>query len=212
MYTLYYSPGTASLAVHWMLIELGAPFTLVEIDFSRRAQKSAEYLQINPSGHVPALVVDGVPHAECAALLMLLTERHPKANLAPAVGDPQRAEYLQWMFFLANTLQPAYRSWFYPEEVAGPENIDVSKQYARAKIEAALSRLDGLFADGRRFLVGEQMTAADFLATMLMRWSRNMPRTATQFPRLATYLNHMRTLPSLREVHVREKLADWING
>ena len=29
MYTLYWSPGTASLCVHWMLIELGEPHELV---------------------------------------------------------------------------------------------------------------------------------------------------------------------------------------
>jgi hypothetical protein len=26
MYILYYSPGKASLAIHWMLIHLGLPF------------------------------------------------------------------------------------------------------------------------------------------------------------------------------------------
>ena len=31
MYQLYYSPSTASLAVHWMLIEMGAPFELALI-------------------------------------------------------------------------------------------------------------------------------------------------------------------------------------
>jgi glutathione S-transferase len=212
MYTLYYSPSTASMAVHWLLIELGVPFELVLVDIAAKAQKSPEFLRVNPSGHVPVLVIDGVPYAECAALLMLLAERHPAANLSPAIGTAERSSYLQTMLYLANTLQPAYRSWFYPEEAAGAENIDAAKARACAKIEQVWTRLDSKFEDGRPFLLGKNLTAADFLATILMRWSRNMPQPATAFPRLAAYIRRMRAMPSLREVHLREKLADWIDG
>ncbi len=212
MYTLYYSPSTASLAVHWMLIELGVPFELVTVDFESNAQKSPEYLAINPSGHVPTLVIDGVAHFECAALLMLLAERHPEAKFAPAPGTPQRADYFQWMFYCANTLQPAFRGWFYPDEPAGAENIEASQRHARAKIETAWDRIDALLSDGRAYMLGPQISALDFLATMLTRWSRNMPKPASAWPHLGAYVNRMRKIPSLCEVHAREKLTDWING
>ena len=32
MYRLYYAPGAASLAAHWMLIELGVPHELRRLD------------------------------------------------------------------------------------------------------------------------------------------------------------------------------------
>ena len=212
MYKLYYSPSTASLAVHWMLIELKVPFELVLVDIAKGAQKLPEYLKLNPAGRVPTLSVDGAPHTECAALLMLLAERHYQANFAPPIGSPKRADYLQWMFFCANTLQPAFRDWFYADEVAGPENAGAAKLQARAKVEGAFDRLDALLGDGRLFMLGSKMTALDFLATMLTRWSRNMPKPATEWPHLAAYISHMRMMPSLREVHQREGLTDWING
>jgi glutathione S-transferase len=212
MYTLYYSPSTASTAVHWLLIELGVPFELVLVDIAAKAHKSPEFLRINPNGHVPVLVIDGVPYTECAGLLMLLAERHPDAKLSPEIGTAERSRYLQTMFYLANTLQPSYRKWFFPEEAAGVDSIDAAKQMAREKIEQVWSRLDAQFGDGRSFALGDRLTAADFFATILMRWSRNMPRPATTFPNLAAYIGRMRTLPSLREVHVREKLTDWIDG
>ena len=80
MYILYYSPGTASMAVHQALLEIGAPHELRKVDFETQAQKSAEYLALNPNGMVPTLIVDGQPHYECAALLMLLAERHPEGR------------------------------------------------------------------------------------------------------------------------------------
>ncbi len=210
-YRLYYMPSTASLAVHWMLIELGVPFELELVDFETRAQSSAAFLALNPSGRVPVLVVDGVPRAEVAALLMLLAERHPEAGFAPAAGSLERADYLQWMLFLANTLQPAFRVWFYPDEPAGPDQVAAVQAKARADIEAIWARVDARFADGRRFLLGERLSAADFLLTMLTRWSRAMPVTAAAFPHLCAYIRRMRAMPSLREVHAREGLTDWIS-
>ena len=35
---------------------------------------------------------------------------------------------------------------------------------------------------------------------------------ATAFPHLGGYVGRMRAMPSLREVHVREGLSDWIDG
>jgi len=123
MYTLYYSPGAASFAVHWMLIHIGAPFELVRIDLASKQQHSAQYLALNPNGHVPTMIVDGSPAAECGALLMALSERYPEAGLSRKIDDGDRMEYLQTMFYLANTLQPAFRNWFYPDEAAGAEPV-----------------------------------------------------------------------------------------
>ena len=84
MYTLYYSPGRASLAIHWILIHLGVSFEARLIDFVTKAHKSPEYLRINPDGTVPTLVVGGARYFESAALALMLAERHPAVRL-PAV-------------------------------------------------------------------------------------------------------------------------------
>ncbi|HRD27160.1 MAG TPA: glutathione S-transferase family protein [Caulobacter sp.] len=206
MYRLYWSPGAASLAVHWMLLELGVPFDLERADIDSGRNRSPDYLQLNPQGRVPTLVVDGAPVAETAALLMLLAERHPRAGLAPALDSPDRAPWLEWMLYLANTLQPAFRLWFYPDDLPGAD-----REAIRAAIEAGFDRIDARLA-GRRFMIGEALTTVDLLATMLMRWSRNMPRPATAWPNIAGYLAAVRARPALREVHAREGLTDWIDG
>jgi glutathione S-transferase len=211
-YVLHHSPSTAALGVHWLLIELGVPFELVPVDFDRREQKSDAFLKLNPSGHVPVLIVDGAPRTEVAALLILLAERHPEAELAPAPGAPDRAEFLQWMFYLANTAQPAFRAWYYPEESAGPDNVEAVGAQAAAKLDAVWARIDAQLADGRTYLVGGRFSVADMLLTLLARWSRNLPRPAMAWPHLGPYIERMRAIPSLREVHAREGLTDWIDG
>src|SRR5579863_8400951 len=94
-YRLFYMPGTASFAVHWMLLEIGAPFELSKVDFAVKAQHAPDYLVLNPDGVVPTLVIDGVPRGETAALLLLLPERHPQKQLAPPLFDPSRPEFVQ---------------------------------------------------------------------------------------------------------------------
>jgi glutathione S-transferase len=210
MYTLYYAPGAASLAVHWMLIELGVPFELVKLDLDAKAQKQPSYLKLNPSGVVPTLVIDGKPYAETAALLMLLAERHPEKHLAPAPGDAARGEFLQWMFYFANTMQPTYRLWFYGDEAAGPGNEEAAKAQARARIEAAWALVDDKLSGRQKYFLGEKPSAVDFLATMLARWSRNMPKPAQTWPHVGAYVARMKKMPSLIEVHKREGLTEWI--
>jgi len=207
--TLYYSPSTASLVVHWLLIELGVPHELHKLDFDKREHKSPKYLAINPAGVVPSLVQDGQVLTEAAAIVLHLADTHPQAGLAPAPGSPERAQYYRWMFFMANTLQPAYRAWFYANEPAGEANAEAAKAAARARIEAAWQQVADHLAANGPWLLGAKRSAADFMLTMLMRWSRNMPRPAHTWPALAAHAQAMKALPSFRETYAREGLTDW---
>lgn len=209
MYTLYYAPGAASLAVHWMLIELGVPHELKKLDLEAGEHRTPEYLRLNPNGLVPTLIVDGAPLYECAALLMLLAERHPQAGLAPPPGSPQRGAHMTWMFHLSNTLQAAFRDWFHPDPVAGPAAVDSVKTGARTRIEAAWDRIEAQIRAGGPYVAGDRVGAVDFLATMLMRWSRNMPKPATKWPAIADYVARMKSRPSFRTLYAREGLTEW---
>lgn len=117
MYTLYYSPGAASMAVHLALLEIGAPYRLELVDFDRQAQRSREYLRVNPQGKVPTLLIDGRPYGEAAALLIMLADRHPQARLAPPSGTVLRNEWYQWLASFAYELGATYRGWFYPQDL-----------------------------------------------------------------------------------------------
>lgn len=209
MYELYYAPGAASLAVHWMLIETGAPHELKRLDLAAGEHKRLEYLALNPNGLVPTLVIGGHPVYECAAILLLLAERHAEAGFAPPAGAPERVPYLQWMVHLANTLQPAFRNWFYPAGAAGEAHVDAAKEHARANIESAWDRVDAELAGNGPYIAGARVTATDFLATMLMRWSRNMPKPATEWPAIRDYVGRMKARPSFAALYQREQLTEW---
>ncbi len=208
MYTLYFSPGSANLVVHLALLEIGAEHTLQRIDLDAGQQRSAAYLALNPNGVVPTLVIDGVPHGEAAALTMLLMERHPEAKLTPSVGSAQRADYLQWMLYLANTLQPLFRQWFYPADHL-PSAAESIKEAARIGIEAAWTTIDAHLAAHGPYMLGADFSVVDLYALMLMRWSRNMPRPATDWPHLAALTKRLKARPSWKQVCEAEGLVEW---
>lgn len=209
MYTLYYGRGTASLAIHAALKEIGAPYELVEIDIEAGQQRSPEYLRINPQGKVPALLIDGKPFTESAALMMMLAERHPQANLAPPAGSLARAEWYELMVTMANSLGNNFRLWFYPSDVASIKEDGALRSAIQQRIEAVWAMLDARLAANGPYLLGESFSGADLMLTMYMRWSRNMPRPATAWQALQKYADMMRARPSWRHITEVEALTGW---
>ena len=118
-------------------------------------------------------------------------------------------EFLAWMFHLANVVQPLFRMWWYPHEPAGGDCEEAVHAATRTRIEAEWALLDAHLGKQGPYLLGEYPCAADFYLTMLMRWSRNMPKPATAWPHLGALAGRMKALPSFRALYEREGLAEW---
>jgi glutathione S-transferase len=107
MLTLYFAPGSSSMAVHIALHEIGVPFEGKPMSFKNNDMRSPDYLKLNPEGKVPTLVVDGRPLTEVVAILYYLAKRFPEADLLPGDDIEADAQALSWMSFAASTLHPA---------------------------------------------------------------------------------------------------------
>ena len=107
MMKLYWAPRSRSFTALWLMEETGQPYERVLTDITTGAQKTPEYLAINPMGKVPALADGDATLAEAAAICAYVAERYPEAKLAPPVGDPRRAKYLYWLFFSPGCIEPA---------------------------------------------------------------------------------------------------------
>ena len=77
------------------------------------------------------------------------------------------------------------------------------------RIEAAWGRIDAHLAANGPYLLGAAPCVADFYLTMLMRWSRNMPRPATDWPHLAAHAGRMKARPSFKALYAAEGLEEW---
>jgi glutathione S-transferase len=206
MYALYYFPGNASLLPHMMLREIGAPLELRYVDRAQNAQRSPEYLRLNPNGRIPVLVDGGLVLYETAAIALHLVERHPEAGLAPPAGSRERALFYRWMVHLTNTPQAEYRAWFYPEEhVADPAAAPAVKAAAGERLNGMFDRIAAQLGAGP-WLLGERFSAADLFLTMLIRWGRGMPRPPRTLPALGNLAERVLARPAVREALEAEGL------
>lgn len=209
MYQLHYFPGNANAAPHMVLEEIGQKYELVLVDRAKNAQKSKEYLKINPNGRIPALVDGDLVLFESAAIVLHLVDQHPEAGLAPRMGTPERARFYQWMTFLTNSLQEELMIWQYPDRLTGADvaATKVVKEGAEKRAEAYLDVVERhLNANGPLFL-GETLSAADFYLVMLARWACPMSKPPRSRPNIAKLLDMVTALPAVRRAYASEGIT-----
>jgi glutathione S-transferase len=176
--TLFFAPGSSSMAPHVALHEIGAPFEPRPLSFARKENRAPAYLAVNPEGKVPTLLVDGRPLTEVAAILFYLARRFPAADLLPAGDVEAEAQAVSWMSFLAATVHPARRQ--------GPE-------HARAVYALAERRLGE-----REWALGGRSIVDIHLFRLFWRFRGPLGLTSAEFPRLTAHHDRMMARPAVR--------------
>ena len=210
MYKLYYFPGNANLAPHMLLEEIGAPYELVLVDRDNNEHKSPQYLQLNPTGRIPVLIDGDLVLFETAAICLHLADRHPEAQLAPALGTDERAEFYKWLIYLTNTLQAELITYFYPARLTSDEAAAAQvKAHAQERISGEGGMLDIIenqLAQSGAWLLGAHYSAADPFLMMLARWTRGMAHPARSRTHLGRYLEAMAARPAVQRAFNQEGL------
>jgi len=209
MYTLHWNQGSASLVAHMALEETGVPYKLTLIDMDKGEHKTPEYLKLNPNGKVPALALDGGGVMfETNAIAMYLADRHPQSGLAPAIADPDRAVYTQWMFHLTNSIQPLYLLFYYPERhTTNAGHHEEIKTKAMEQIGEAWDRIERSLAARGPYMLGERFSAADLPVVMLSNWQQAQPEMLTKRPKLRRLVELVSARPAVKRVLVENQLA-----
>jgi glutathione S-transferase len=194
-YTLYGRRNAGSLAPQIVLEEIGAQYELIWVGRSEAELESLR--RINPAGKVPALVLpDGTAISESAAILIHLTEAHPHAALAPAVGTSEHARFLQWMVFLSSNLYEAVLRYYYPERYStlGEPGAGAVRDQALLDCDRHLARVHEALSP---FLLGQERSAADVYLHMLASWyPGDGAELRARLPRLARLSDLVRERPA----------------
>ena len=151
----YTHPTSRGRIVRWMLEEVGRPYRTELLEFGT-SMRAPDYLAINPMGKVPTLRHGDAVVTEAAAICAYLADAFPEAGLAPAHGDPRRAQYYRWMFFAAGPLEAALSNKALGFQVP-PERRGM---VGYGSVEAVLDTLEFAVSQSD-YLAGDRFSAAD---------------------------------------------------
>lgn len=214
-YVLHYAPDNASQIIRMALEEIGLPYLTALVDRSVRAQDSAAYRALNPTGLIPALQTPQGTLFETAAILLWLSETH--AAMAPAPGSAGRGDFLKWLFFTSNTLHADARLLFYPEPHAGPpQAIPAFRAATEARILRHLGLLDSAAATRPAFLRADDPSVLCYYICCLIRWITLYPADRcgwldlARFPALFELAQALQTRPAALRVAQAEGLGPTI--
>lgn len=168
MYTLHYAPDNASLIIRLVLEQLGQPYRTELVDRRAQGHKAPAYLALNPAGLIPTLITPDGPISETAAICLWLADRH--GAMAPAPGEPARAAFLKWLFFVSNTLHADLRMVFYPQQyLADPAMHRALHDGLTARLMRHYALLDAL--PPTAWFKGETPSVLDWYVTVTRRWA-----------------------------------------
>ena len=154
MMKLYWSPRSRSFSTLWLMEETGEPYERVLTDISKGAQKTIEFLAVNPMGKVPAILHKGALVTELPAIFIYLADAFPQKKLAPSIDDPLRGPYLRWLVFYSAAFEPAALDRLTKREPP-PRGMNPYGDF-----DTTLATLESQLAQGR-YILGERFTAAD---------------------------------------------------
>jgi glutathione S-transferase len=182
--TIYGSPYSRTLRVLWAAAELGVSYEHVPLSFDDPALKQVDYLRINPSGAIPAIVDDGFALSESLAINLYLAKKYGSGGDAPLYPADLRdeAEIWRWTLWAQVHLEP----WV-QQDVRLADLRQAIGAHARDAANAALAVLGGRLGE-RGWLVGDHFTIGDLNVAAVLSPSRTKLLDLRAHPHVEAWL------------------------
>jgi glutathione S-transferase len=191
MIKLFYNPQSRAVITLWLLEELGVDYELVPVAYEDGSMRTPEFLAVNPMGKIPAILDGDTPLSETVAIAIYLADKYKaKADLAPAIDDPIRAEYLKWLVFQAAAVEPAM--------LQANTKIEVPRQSAAwGDVELVLGVLEDRLAKADPWLFGDRFTAADVILGGALGFAVNF-KMFPKSPAMGAYVDRLAQRPAFQ--------------
>ncbi|MDF7680831.1 glutathione transferase GstA [Enterobacteriaceae bacterium ESL0689] len=189
---LFYTPGACSLASHITLRESGLDFTLQRVDLANKClENGSDYLQINPKGQVPALLLDDETLlTEGVAIMQYIADSVPDRQLLAPVGVMTRYHTLAWLNYIATELHKGFSPLFHPDTPAEYKAL-VSQQ-----LENKLQYINAALQD-KQWINGYRFTIADGYLFTILRWADAMKLIKADYHNIDRWMKQVAARPAV---------------
>ncbi|MGI9292705.1 MAG: glutathione S-transferase family protein [Pseudomonadales bacterium] len=196
MLKLYHAPRTRSLRILWLLEELKLPYELESVEF---APQSATFKQSTPLGKLPVIEDGATVIGESGAIIEYILERYGEGQLAPAIGDPLRGEYLQWMHFSEGTAYPPLgviiRHTRYTHDADRfPEVMEDARQRAHTGLDFFEQALKG-----KEYILGAEFSGADIMMGFTLGAALELGVLDDRYTDLNRYFERLASRPAFQK-------------
>lgn len=157
--------------VVWLLEEMGLPYRLRPVDLTADVRKDAEFMAINPSGFIPALVDGEAVMVESIAIMEYLIARHGPTPMAPAPQDPTFPSYQQFLHLGEAGLAAFVYVAVVSKNLAPEDERDNWGARKALQVFESRRRLVTRQLARTPYLAGEAFTAADISVTYALEFA-----------------------------------------
>ncbi len=206
MLTLYYSPGSCALATHIALIDAGAPYTAVRVNFAEGEQRTPAYLAVNPKGRVPALKTEHGILTETPTLLAYIAQRFPAAQLAP-IGDPFAfAQVQEFNNYLGSTAHVAHAHlrrgtrWVDADNTAA---LEAMTKYVPTSVTQIFELIDSKMLKGP-WVLGDTYSICDPYLYTLSTWLEGDGVDLARIPRVRAHRERMAARTNVQQAQAEQ--------
>lgn len=190
MIEFWTNPMSRGQIAHWMLEELGQPYTTNWLDWGPTGHKSPTYLAVNPMGKVPAIRHDGKVVTEAAAICLYLADAFPQAKLKPS--GAALADYYRWTLFCSGPIEQAVTARVLKWELPAGQSM----MAGFGSYDEAVNALAGFLTD-RAYVCGDAFTAADVYVGSCVDWGMAFG-TMPKLPSFEAYAERLRQRPGYK--------------
>ena len=174
------------LKVKWVADFLGLTSDWIETDIMVGESRTPDFLAMNPSGQVPAVILDdGRPLAQSNAIILHLAEG---AALIPKDAY-DRARMLEWMFWEQYSHEPYVAVARFQVKYQGKPVAELEPRLVE-RGNGALQRMeDGLRSSG--FLVGDAPSLADVALVAYTRMAGDGGFDLARYPKVTAWIGRV---------------------
>jgi glutathione S-transferase len=217
MMRLYlFPPSTRVLAIVALKNHLALDCELKPIDLGRGDHLAPEYLAVNPNGKMPALQDGEFVLWESNAILFYMAAKRPDSGLWPPDLKGQ-ADVLRWL---------AWESAHWDAESCGMVAYEKASKAVLglgppdpafvARGEQNFARFATVLNDslkGKKWLIGDQLTIADFSVGAFVPSARRMELPVRNFPEIVRWYEGLAALPPWQDALAAKDaaMAAWLS-
>lgn len=205
---LFFAPGTCARVTLIALEEVGKPFTTQVVKFLSGDHRSPEFLQLNPHGKVPVLIVNGAPLDQNVAILTFLARTFPDARLLPTPADPMmEARILADLVWCASGLHPIVTRMRMPQFICDePRGASRVREMASQAMAANFELIETRLGD-RDWWLSDWSVLDAYLYWVWFR-ATGAGLNGSAYPRYAAHAARMAERPSVQRALQREASAE----